>query len=126
MENKPIAFFFGSGLKKLDTHTQTISEVNVYDFSVNRVYMVDEPVTLIAGDKDSTGNIDLSEKSLFITLQRYDRDKGEYKYYRVPIHSEELIELLTDWKKEYEEDKNNEKNSRLSDCSCMVKDCNVF
>lgn len=118
MENKPIAFFFGSELKKLDTNTRTISPIDEFSFSVNRVYMVNEPVTLIAGDRDKTENLNLNRYDLFITLQRYNHDSHGWDYYRIPIRSRELVELLTDWKKEYEENKNNEKNSSLSDCDC--------
>ena len=106
MENKPIAFFFGSELKKLDTNTRAISPIDGFSFSVNRVYMVNESVTLIAGDRDKTENLNLNQHDLFITLQRYNNDSNEWEYYRIPIRSKELVELLTDWKKEYEKSKN--------------------
>lgn len=106
MENNSIAFFFGPELKKLDINTQTISPIDGFSFSVNRVYMVNEPVTLIAGDNDKTENLNLDRNDLFITLQRYNDRSGKWDYYRIPIHSKELAELLTEWKKEYEESKN--------------------
>ena len=120
MENQPIAFFFGSEIKKLDINSQTISPVDQYTFSVNRVYMVNEPIMLVGGDKDKTENLSLNQHDLFITLQRYNRDSGDWEYYRIPIHSEELVELLTTWKKEYEESENN-KNSCPSDCGCKTE-----
>lgn len=123
MENKPIAFFFGSEMKKLDISSQTISPVDQYVCSVNRVYMVNEPIMLLGGDKDKTENLSLDQHDLFITLQRYNHDSGDWEYYRIPIHSEELVELLTTWKKEYEESKNN-KNSVVKcsgDCDCYTE-----
>lgn len=107
MESKPIAFFFGSEIKKLDVNNQTISPVDQYVCSVNRVYMINEPIMLLGGDKDKTENLSLDQHDLFITLQRYNHDSGDWEYYRIPIHSEELVELLTTWKKEYEESENN-------------------
>lgn len=120
MENKPIAFFFGSEMKKLDISSQTISPVDQYVCSVNRVYMVDEPIMLLGGDKDKTENLSLDQHDLFITLQRYNHDSGDWEYYRIPIHSEELVELLTTWKKEYEESKNNQ-NLINGDRDCCTK-----
>lgn len=120
MENKPIAFFFGSEIKKLDINSQTISPVDQHGVSVNRVYMVNEPIMLVSGDKDKTKNLSLNQHDLFITLQRYNDNSGDWEYYRIPIHSEELVELLTTWKKEYEESKNN-KNLCTSDCECCTK-----
>lgn len=125
MENKPIAFFFGSEIKKFDFNNQTISPVDQYGFYVNRVYMVNEPITLIGGDKDKTKNLSLNQHDLFITLQRYNDNLHEWEYYRIPIHSEELAELLTEWKKEYEENKNN-KNSCPSENDCCAKTCDSF
>lgn len=125
MENKPIAFFFGSEMKKLDISSQTISPVDQYVCSVNRVYMVDEPIMLVSGDKDKTENLSLDQHDLFITLQRYNHDSGDWEYYRIPIHSEELVELLTTWKKEYEESKNNQ-ISCMGDSDCCTKACNFF
>lgn len=125
MENKPIAFFFGSEIKKFDFNNQTISPVDQYGFSVNRVYMVNEPITLIGGDKDKTKNLSLNPHDLFITLQRYNDDLHEWEYYRIPIHSEELVELLTIWKKEYEESKNN-KNSCPNENDCCPKAFDLF
>ena len=125
MENKPIAFFFGSEIKKFDFNNQTISPVDQYGFSVNRVYMVNEPITLIGGDKDKTKNLSLNPHDLFITLQRYNDNLHEWEYYRIPIHSEELVELLTMWKKEYEENKNN-KNSCSNENDCCPKAFDLF
>jgi len=120
MENKPIAFFFGSEIKKLDISSQTISPVDQMEVSVNRVYMVNEPVMLLGGDKDKTENLSLNQHDLFITLQRYNHDSGDWEYYRIPIHSEELVELLTTWKKEYEESKN-DKIKCSGDCECYTQ-----
>lgn len=125
MGSKPIAFFFGSEIKKFDFNNQTISPVDQYSFSVNRVYMVNEPIMLIGGDKDKTKNLSLNQHDLFITLQRYNDNLNEWEYYRIPIHSEELVELLTIWKKEYEENKNN-KNSCSNKNVCCPKAFDSF
>ena len=82
--------------------------------------MVDEPIMLVSGDKDKTENLSLDQHDLFITLQRYNRDSGDWEYYRIPIHSEELVELLTTWKKEYEESKNNQISCE-GDSDCCEK-----
>lgn len=119
MENNPIAFFFGSELKKLDTYTHAISPIDGFSFSVNRVYMVNEPVTLIAGDNDKTENLSLNQGDLFITLQRYNDDSNKWDYYRIPIHSKELTKLLTEWKKEYEESKNKQ-TTEVTDACCKA------
>lgn len=96
MESKPNAFFFNStNISKIEDGT--IKNVDRYCMHTSNVYLVNEPIHLLAGIDDKTGDLDLDEKDMFLTLSRYGEDGWEY--YRFKIHSKELAEFIIESKK---------------------------
>lgn len=117
MENKPTAFFFyGTDISKIEDGT--IKNVDKYCIHTNNVYLVNEPIHLLAGTNDKTGDLDLDEKDMFLTLSRYGEDGWEY--YRFKIHSKELAEFIIDSEK-----RNVEQDSDVQpDCCCEAMTAN--
>lgn len=96
MENKPIAFFFhGTNIDKIEDGT--IKNVNKHYIRTSNVYLVNEPIHLLAGTDDKTGDLDLDEGDMFLTFSQYGKDNWEY--YRFKIHSKELAEFIIESEK---------------------------
>lgn len=96
MESKPTALFFnGTNIGKIEN--EAIKNVDRYRICTNNVYLVNEPIYLLAGVKDATGNLDLDEGDMFLTFSRYEED--DWKYYRFKIHSKELAEFMIESEK---------------------------
>ena len=96
MENKPTAFFFyGTDISKIEDGT--IKNVDRYCMHTNNVYLVNEPIHLLAGTNDKTGDLDLDERDMLLTVSRYGQDGWEY--YRFKIHSKELAEFIIESEK---------------------------
>lgn len=91
MESKPTAFFFhGTNINKIEDGT--IKNVNKSHIHAGNVYLVNEPIHLLAGINDKTGDLDLDEGDMFLTFTQYGKDDREY--YRFKIHSKELAEFI--------------------------------
>lgn len=118
MEIKPTAFFFhGTNICKIEDGA--IKNVDKYYISTNNVYLVKEPVNLLAGPNDKTGNLNLNEGDMFLTYQLYGKDGWEY--YRVKIYSEELMQYIIELEKRNAElEKRNVEQglSNMTDCCC--------
>lgn len=117
MENKPIAFFTGPSIKKINEDTNSVEKVDGKYFNVNNVWVVYDSVKLIPGDDDKTGTLDLNNGSMFLTVSRYNYDEGKYCYYRFLIQSEELKNTIEQWIAEEQI----EKNKNPQDCCVCEK-----
>ena len=116
MESKPTAFFFnGTNISKIEDGT--IKNVDRYCMHTNNVYLVNEPIHLLAGTNDKTGDLDLDEKDMFLTFSRYREDGWEY--YRFKIHSKELAEFIIESEK-----RNAEQDSGISKDCCEAMTAN--
>lgn len=117
MENKPTAFFFyGTNISKIEDGT--IKNVDRYCMHTNNVYLVNEPIHLLAGTDDKTGSLDLDEGDMFLTLSRYGEDGWEY--YRFKIQSKELAEFIIESEK-----RNAEQDlGGTKDCCCEAMTAN--
>lgn len=120
---KNLAFFVGMRIKKFNIDDFSICPLDYYYTPASCVYMVDEPVRLLAGDKDATRNIELEEGDMFITLSKYNNKIHEYEYYRFPIESESLREFMIEQQKKEKEESESvnsvEKDPQpCCDCGC--------
>lgn len=97
---KNLAFFVGACMKKFNINDFSIYPLDYYYTSASCVYIVDEPVRLLAGDRDVTRNIELEKGDMFITISKYNNKIHEYEYYRFPIESESLREFMIERQKE--------------------------
>lgn len=115
---KNLAFFVGPHIKKFNINDFSIYPLDYYSTSASCIYIVDEPVRLLAGDRDVTRNIELEKGDMFITLSKYNTEIHEYEYYRFPIESESLKKFMIEQQKEEQEEfdgvDSNEKGS--ADC----------
>lgn len=115
MENKPTAFFFhGTNIDKIEDGT--IKNVNKSYIRTSNVYLVNEPIHLLAGTDDKTGDLDLDEGDMFLTFSQYGKDNWEY--YRFKIHSKELAEFII------ELEKRNAEQDLNYPTECCAKDAN--
>lgn len=110
MENKPTAFFFhGTNISKIEDGT--IKNVNKHYIRTSNVYLVNEPIHLLAGTDDKTGDLDLDEGDMFLTFSQYG--ENGWKYYRFKIQSKELAEFIIESEK-----RNAEQDSDISEDCC--------
>lgn len=104
LPTKNLAFFVGPRIKKFDINDFSIYPLDYYSTSASCIYIVDEPVRLLAGDRDVTRNIELEKGDMFITLSEYNTEIHEYEYYRFPIESESLKKFMIEQQKKEQEE----------------------
>lgn len=101
---KNLAFFVGTRIKKFDTNDFSIHPLDYYYTQASCIYIVNEPVRLLAGDKDVTRNIELEKGDMFTTIAKYNNKIHEYEYYSFPIESESLREFMIEQQKKEQEE----------------------
>lgn len=101
---KNLAFFVGPHIKKFNINDFSIYPLDYYSTSASCIYIVDEPVRLLAGDRDVTRNIELEKGDMFITICEYNTKTHKYEYYRFPIESESLREFMIEQQKKEQEE----------------------